>query len=266
MLFNFQLRKIADIQPFGAEQPELHWFGLTDGWYWLELGNAEAFRYTEAIIDHWGADPDMPYIDYYVVRLWEDLLEMLPYVLHPLDERVASLIADLDEWQRWRTRAEAWLNSLPEDEEDEAWATYLQATGWWGVRRMDTSYLETAPDLWMWRIGDTVTVRWGSRGATMDDIPVWACQQAELTLSAEDFEENVRTFNRMLFNDMKFRVKGAMKSWKRKDVELDTDQLAAEHQERATWLSRALATEPTDFIDDWDRIMQAVTELNATIG
>ena len=40
-----------------GDTPSLHWFGLTQGWYWIEAG---------------GPEP-LPYVDYYVVRLWEDL-------------------------------------------------------------------------------------------------------------------------------------------------------------------------------------------------
>ena len=30
MLFNFILRPLEDVQPWGSDPPTLHWFGLTD--------------------------------------------------------------------------------------------------------------------------------------------------------------------------------------------------------------------------------------------
>ncbi|WSK39909.1 DUF5984 family protein [Micromonospora maris] len=64
----------------------LHWFGLTDGWYWIDLNGHELLRYSDHTMRHLHADgyEGMPYVDYYVVRLWEDLLQALPAVLEPV--------------------------------------------------------------------------------------------------------------------------------------------------------------------------------------
>jgi hypothetical protein len=29
----------------GGETPRLHWFGLTDGWYWIEVGELRLLQY-----------------------------------------------------------------------------------------------------------------------------------------------------------------------------------------------------------------------------
>lgn len=74
-IFNFELRPVHAITPWGGESPTLSWFGLSDGWYWLELGGQEIFR-ARAV------EPgEPPYADYQVVRLWEDVLELFPAVL-----------------------------------------------------------------------------------------------------------------------------------------------------------------------------------------
>ena len=39
MLFEFVLRPLEEVQPWGVDEPTLHWFGLTDGWYWIEAGD-----------------------------------------------------------------------------------------------------------------------------------------------------------------------------------------------------------------------------------
>lgn len=53
MLFRFRLRPVADVMAWGdAENQHLHWFGLTDGWYWLDAGGSELFRYDAALVDH----------------------------------------------------------------------------------------------------------------------------------------------------------------------------------------------------------------------
>ena len=89
MLFNFQLRSLEQVLPWQSQgQSYLHWFGLTDGWYWLHLGEVEHFRYTDAIMAVWRETTDdvavLPYVDYQVVRLWEDIQEILPHILEPI--------------------------------------------------------------------------------------------------------------------------------------------------------------------------------------
>lgn len=54
MLFNFWLRPLADVAPWVSENEQrLHWFGLTDGCYWLDVGKDTLFQYTDAISHHW---------------------------------------------------------------------------------------------------------------------------------------------------------------------------------------------------------------------
>ena len=58
-----------EVSPWGGagDRPRLHWFGLTEGWYGIQVGEHEMLRYRR--LDH----PDC-YIGYYLARLWEDLI------------------------------------------------------------------------------------------------------------------------------------------------------------------------------------------------
>ena len=95
MLFNFALFPLGEtiidrLEPDGKHS-SLCWYNLTDGWYWIEADTAQLFRYTPEWMALWSAqDPcpvHWPYVDYQVVRLWEDLLEILPKVMEPLRPR-----------------------------------------------------------------------------------------------------------------------------------------------------------------------------------
>src|SRR4051812_21332756 len=100
--FDFQFRPVSIITPFGRERQRLHWFGLTDGWYWIEIGDDQLFRYSDALMAHeepWLSTPDtFPYVDYYVVRLWEDLIDLLPTILAPVPDSVADKLASTVQW------------------------------------------------------------------------------------------------------------------------------------------------------------------------
>jgi hypothetical protein len=81
--FGFDLRPLGDIVPWGkADDLSLHWFGLTDGWFWIELDGHVLLRYSDRCAARFQLD--RPYVDYQVVRLWEDLITLIPAVLEPV--------------------------------------------------------------------------------------------------------------------------------------------------------------------------------------
>src|SRR4051794_3484764 len=111
MLVNFSLRSPADITPWSTAngEPTLHWFGHTLGWYWINLGGAELFRYHDESLAHWArtvpGEFRSPYDEYEVARLHEDLLSMLPAVLEPVPPPVAARLHPPDQWRTWLERA-----------------------------------------------------------------------------------------------------------------------------------------------------------------
>lgn len=91
MQINSRLRPLHEVGPWGAAgQRRLHGFGLTDGWYWLDLDGTALFRCDDAYLAQHPMVPgtlDCPYADDYVARLWEDLLDLLPAILSPVPPR-----------------------------------------------------------------------------------------------------------------------------------------------------------------------------------
>ena len=70
----------------------LHWFGLTDGWYWIEVRGHELLRQTQTY------DP-RSYVDYYVERLCDDIAALTPDVLELVhDDLQALLESDPGRW------------------------------------------------------------------------------------------------------------------------------------------------------------------------
>ncbi|QUQ72257.1 DUF5984 family protein [Kutzneria sp. CA-103260] len=62
--FRFRLTPLDQVTPWSSEYWP-HWFGLSDGTYWIELDGHRLLC---------GRDGG-PFIDYYVCRFWEDLVE-----------------------------------------------------------------------------------------------------------------------------------------------------------------------------------------------
>ncbi|MBQ0896075.1 hypothetical protein KBX37_23770 [Micromonospora sp. U56] len=80
--FQFELRPLDDVPPWGGDRRTLHWFGLTSGWYWIEADGHQLLRYGEQAVRRWNLS--RPYPDYYVARFWEDLLVLHWAVAQPM--------------------------------------------------------------------------------------------------------------------------------------------------------------------------------------
>lgn len=256
-LIQFVLTPIEDIGAWGAaEAPNLHWFGLSDGFYWLHLGDEELFRFSDSFLERYPDEPPpaLPYVDYYVVRLHEDLLEMLPDVLEPIPADLADLVGDADRASALKRTADRW------DEEHctaDDFEVYVQAVTWWGERSLRTNYLVYPPRIDIWRVGDTVSIRWDNREHLDDDIPIWSAQAGELSMHVDAFLAAVRSFDERFMAAMRCRVAAAETDWPRPDIFTDPKALQAEQVMRERGLAIALAQGPK--WSDWETIRRAIT-------
>ncbi|MBM0224750.1 DUF5984 family protein [Micromonospora sp. ATA51] len=230
--FRFELRPLAQVHPWGRDRRTLHWFGLTDGWYWIELNGHELLRYSDQTVRRWQADgyEGLPYVDYYVARLWEDLLQLLPAVLEPVPANLVPFIeADFTGWQE-------------RGEHEEVFTAEV----WYGNRVLDLGYRRNGPVIRWWRTiingADAVTVDWWNRRCEHDINVTFADPvRGRLVLTTEEFIDAVRDLDRDLMAAMHERI--PVLEERRvvlPDVELDRTALRAEHHHRTTWLQHAL--------------------------
>lgn len=178
-LFNFRLRPIEDVAAWGSPgNLKLHWWGLTDGWFWMNAGGTELMRYSRQLIH---ATPqhtrDQPYADYQVAYFHEDLLSILPRVLDPIPSDVADHIRSPESAAALQRTAEQWAerylwnrpalseHATPEqhDEVNRALAFWERLFGWWDEKRkLSRGHVSGLPDIGMWREGETAFIRWTS--------------------------------------------------------------------------------------------------------
>jgi hypothetical protein len=263
--FEFHLRPVDEISPWGADSPNLHWFGLSDGWFWIDAGGEELFRYSDAMLEHWrklSPNPDdvQPYTEYQVVRYWEDLLEILPAVLQPLPDDLAAIVAQGETWQKWQDDAIRWVDDSAGDRLD----TYCMALRWWALRAFSECHLVNPPFLWFWRVGDTLFVRWDNRGLLIDDIPVWQAQFGEISLPVAQFVQQMTAFTDRFIAAMEDRVAAIRSHWGRPEIAIDCDGLDKEQRERSTWLTAALTHGPREYYD-WDDVRAAMARIESDL-
>lgn len=269
--FEFELRPLDQIGAWGDEKnPTLHWFGLTDGLYRIRVGEDYLLSYTEAVRAPFAREcPEAysgPYVDYYVVRLWEDLIEMLPHVLEHvprhlirhLDCDIAAIDAFLDRAHRWWDAQDA-AGAPSERSADIVNA----ATLWQGYRFLDNNYLSTSARIWMWSEGDIVTIAWDNRDVWMDGQPVWSAQRGTSSISREAFLKAIREFDRALIGQMARRVDQVCKHWNRPDIRIDFEGLKSDHRDRALRLEQQLSQ--CEFhVTDWNAVAAAIRTIEST--
>lgn len=228
--FRFQLAPISEVEPWGLER-RLHWFALTDGCYWVDLGDLELLRYAPSTMSRFRAPDSPPYVNYYVVRIWEDVLGLLPEVLKPVpDDLVDFLTSDSDVWV-----------SRDEERADTA-------VSWYSDHFLDVGYVRRPPEIRWWRRTDDdrdhVTVAWNHPADGDGDIEWDAPRTGQVTVPTSEFVAAVEALDRELMAAMDERITHLERTGPPSGVRLDVPALRAEHQDRTTWLERSRARKP----------------------
>lgn len=234
MRVRFELAPLEEVVPWG-EHRRLHWFGLTQGWYCLEVDGVELLRYagrtTNSIGD--GSAAVTSWVDYYVVRLWEDLLAVLPSALEPVPDDLAKFFA---------AGAEGWVGTSDPDLLDDP--AVDAASEAYSLRWTDTSYLRFGPAFRWWRTlcpEDRVTMAWQFIPDPDGEIRFSAPLSGLRTVSTEEFVAAVTDFDHRLLQAMQERVDHLAVAGAIPGIELDIPALIREQAQRRTWLPQALA-------------------------
>jgi hypothetical protein len=247
--FRFSLRPLPDVVPWGGDHPRLHWFGLTDGWYWIEVGGHELLRYSDRTLERWaladgGVGAEMPYADYYAVRLWEDVLEMVGQLTEPVPPDLVGFVS----------------GELPDWPDEDVSPDAEEAVIWHSRHSMYMGPLTNAPRIRFWRTVvdgcDTVTVAWKHQGES--DIEFAAPVSGRIVVPTGSFDTAVSAFDRELLAGMEERVAELEASGPPPGVALDLEQLRREQHDRARWLPRARARQVGT---DWAVVRAGAREL-----
>jgi hypothetical protein len=232
--FRFGLYPLEQVSPWGGDQPTLHWFGLTEGWYWLEASGHELLHRTR--LDH-----PHPYVDYYLARLWEDVNVRTPDVLEPVPPDLQPFIAsDPAEW------ACDPLDFVVEPAEDGTVGAdvpdhpVMTAAIWHSGHYLDLGYLRNAPYLRFWRTvcgdRDEITMDW--RHADDGEIGFSAGPAVRVNVSTAAYLEAVHTLDRELMVAMGRRVEELERRGGLPGVSLDLTWLRKEHEDRRCWQAK----------------------------
>lgn len=248
-LFNFTLAPLVQVMPWGEPgTPSLHWFGLTQGQYWIAAGHDLLLEYSSQEIKGSGLPR---FCEYYVVRLHEDLLDMLPSIMEPVPEALAPWLqrAKRDALYAWEPEAEA------------AWEMRDLALSWISGRTLDLGYLSAAADIRLWSDPASVYIAWDNRGILSGEALVWSAQAGSFAIPRPMFEAQVRSFHARLIDEMAERVEAVLGGALDPALAIDHKQLLREQEQRGRALEAAL--EHPSPSTDWARVQQAISAAQA---
>ena len=264
-LFEFKLKPLGEVLPWGEEPNlNLHWFGLTDGIYYMNVGEDQLFRSSKEILLHWKKEwPDLDtnceYVDYQVVRLYEDLLDILADVMQAIPAELQQYIDSQKSQELWGNELRDIFTST-EDEETED--LYYLATEWWSsCRSLSTSHLSNGPNIWLWRTKNTIHIRWDNEHKQIDGIQPWTAVRGDFVLPIEKFEDEVRSFHNLLMAEMESRIAELKTKNPIPHINIDIPSLEKEQEERKLFLERALERVPR--VKNWDEVVMANNNLLA---
>ena len=249
-LFEFKLKDINKIKPWG-ESPDLwlSWFGLTDSFYYLNIQGKELYRYSNEILDWWKKDyPDeilSEYVDYQVVRLYEDLMDMLPDILQSIPQYIFEYVNSFDTHQIFTENIN---NALEKERNDEIIDMHYDALNWLSCRRLDSGHLTEGPTVWFLRF----IIRWNNENKEIDGIQPWSEIKGEKKYTFKAFIKEVQSFHDRLTSEMQSRVDVIIQKNPLAHVNIDIEYLIEENTHRKDSLENALKKKPG--IDNWDSI------------
>lgn len=253
--FCFELTPVEEVLPWGeGKDRKLHWFGLTDGHYWVSTPLGEALRYTEGILKQWGVSS--PHVDYQVVRLFEDLQSVLPAALEPVPLDIAALVSDT----RWFDHAERWIaEKEDEDVRQERRGLCYEAMEWYQERALDSRHLTNGPIFHFWRTGDSIAVRWEATGSNAEEV--WTTPNGEFKIDVRQFSSAAFAFFDQLIQAMQLRVESIQANgWNRTDCRIDIPYLVSEQKERA---SRICELKERRTKTDWENVRSLLRRVSA---
>ena len=264
--FNYRRRELKEIQPFGNEQTgrSLHWFGLTDAYYWISIGQTELFRYTDSFLKHHNLNRDIPYVDYQFARIYQDFFWILPHIAEPVPDEIYDRISDANNLIKFKEMLRHWLQNLWNEEDKQYDDIYVPASNWIQDRSLDSGYLLYAPEIYFVRNRDKITVYWYCNKSSDEGINVWRETQGSYTLDFNEFVDGISSSFGYFFSEMDKQVRLACENWPFRNVQIDFNLLKDSQVKFKKEMEQAISDLRSPSLigkQDWSEVRKSITSL-----
>lgn len=276
-LFDFHLDLIEDCCKTTDTKEKIitSWYYLSCGYYRIVAGDDLLLNYSHYQVDQWKQNPSVPgdyfyrtlqknylsYVDYFVERLWEDLIGMLHIIREPLPKPLESI---MNNPIGWRAKAEEWLNTQPEDNH-EAWDIYDQGGGWLSARSLDNGYLDPSSAIYIYlSADDMINLVWDNQNKKIQNLPAWSSQSGKFSLTKIEFFEEVQLFNDRFINQMADRIEWVINNWNDRAKYANLDDLRQQHKLKSDYLSKELSRRINN--ENFDEVFKAIEKMGIGYG
>lgn len=264
-LINFALKDPTDILPWGtAPDTNIHWFGLTDGDYWLRVGDKTLYEYTTEFMKDWNFSRSQ-YTDYHIVRFLEDFTDLFSAIAESLPEDFYQLARSYDSLYEYIGKYRARLEQLPDAEDadlDTHYDKYEEITRWIHDRRLTSTHLKYGPAISFFRCNDKISIVWDSDHRNEKGIAVWTAGNGQIEMPYQLFVNEVKDWGERFFNSMEFQLEEAfLRDWG--TTKIDKKRIKEEQAERRKKFlddTNRLLIEPSKFAD-WSSLMALIKEM-----
>ena len=250
---NFELKELDQVLLWGeAPNQRIHWFGLTDGLLWIDVGEQTIYEYSKEAQEYF--EECHPYNDYQLSRFLEDFSELFKGI----GESVPRELYDYAE--EFEKQTEQWQN-LYIDLSDELFnqfyfEDYLGMTSWLlSERTMDSGHLVGGPHISFVRCEDKIKIFWTGNYQLENGRNMWKFPSGVFEMSYNEFVDEVTRFFQAFYSAMDRQVENAVKKeWG--CVTLDKDRLVIENVERKERFNQLLffLSQPPAHTD-WDKVL-----------
>ncbi len=257
MLINFELNPLGKVIPWGEPGSQsLHWFGLTDGRYWITAGSDTLFEYSEQV-RHGDFDR---YCEYQVARFLEDITEMIPNILDPIPQDLVKYISG-ESGRAWMETQYSWFErNLTAGAGDESWDVLGRAKSLLDGRFLESAYLTPSASIMMWSDDADVHIEWENGDKLINGELAWSAVRGSFHLPRASFVEEVRAFHARLFEQMTSRIEQVAAGALHPDIHIDLPGLIAENEQRRDDAAQALEKREDAC---WDKIRSAILEISS---
>lgn len=269
MIFEFKLRPVEEVHPWGEPPNQrLHWFGLTDGKYRIKAGSEYLLNYSDDFVNYLNENfprysSKTKLVEYQIVRLWEDIIEIIPSILEPVPKEIQHFLdSGYANYNALNNKVNSWQESKIKKgiNQKDTWDVIESATNWLNDRWLDSAYLSPSARIWIWSDENDVVISWDNREIKVENIPAWSATQGNYRINKEEFINEVRAFDNNLISQMSARVETVCQIWNNNEVKIDFENLKSEQKNRATWLECNLRNIRKS---DWNKTVSAIKIINS---
>lgn len=257
-LINFELKHPNDILPFGREpQLSLSWFGLTDSFYWLDVGNVKLYEYSELFLEK--HKDCSRYVDYYLSRFIEDFTEKFEMISESIPDYLYEIVKNYETLAEFKEylRIYVEIEKQKSDDEDFWDDKYYEQIKWISSRQVFASHLIEWPVIGFFRNNSKISIVWNADYETTENIQIWAAGNGQYELDYSEFLHQIEDFRMRFFHEMNKQVEMSIaKDWG--DIKVDKMQLIKENRSRKIIFDNQykLLSQPIKKPTNWSVILQ----------